>query len=152
MTDSYVWHDTFICVPWAQSYVWRDAFICVTWRIHTWDMTHSYVWHDSFMCVTWLIHVCDMTQSHVWHDSIICVTWSFIGVTWLIYMCDMMHSYVWHDSFRRGGGAPKKRVIRMATLGCHRRLSPPISLWSKSCHTCEWVMSHMWMSHATHVK
>ena len=37
----------------TQSYVWHDSFICVTWRIHMCDMTHSYVWHDSFICATW---------------------------------------------------------------------------------------------------
>ena len=68
-----------ICVTWrihmcdmthymcdvTQSYVWHDAFICVTWLIHMCDMTRSYVWHDSFIYSTWLIHICDMLHSCV---------------------------------------------------------------------------------------
>ena len=94
------------------SYVWHDSFICVTWLLHACDTTHSYVWHGSFICVTWridicvtwLIHLCDMTHSYVWHDSFICVTW-------LRHACDMTHLYVYHYSFMyaawrdgRGGG------------------------------------------------
>ena len=76
----------------ADSYVWHDSFICVTWLIHICDMTHSYVWHDSFTCVTWLIHMCDMTHSYVWHDLFICATW-------LVYVCDVTHSHVRRDWF-----------------------------------------------------
>jgi len=38
-----------IWMMWSKndSYVWHDSFICVTWLIHMCDMTHSYVWHDS---------------------------------------------------------------------------------------------------------
>jgi len=143
MTHSYVWHDSCVrvtclihkCVM-SHWYVWYDSFICVTWLLH---MTHSYVWHDSFMCVTWLIHTCDMTpytydmtHSCVWHDSFTCVTW-------LIRMCDMTHSYVWHDSFI-----------------CLWLWYWPTFQWghehmNETCHTYEWIMSHMWRSHVTYM-
>ena len=78
MTDSYVWHDAFICVP---------PFIRVTWRILVCDMTHSYVRQDSFICVTLLICMCAMTHSHLWHDSFLCATW-------LTHVCNMMFCFV----------------------------------------------------------
>jgi len=37
----------------TNSYVCHDSFMCMPWLIH--------VWHDSFMRVPWLIHVCAMT-------------------------------------------------------------------------------------------
>jgi len=155
MTHSYVWHDSFLCVTWrihmcgmTHSYVWYDSFICVIWIMHMCDMMHSCVWHDSLICVTWLIRICDMTHSYAWHDSFICVirlihmcdfthfyVWhdSCICVTWLIYKCDMSHWFVWHDSYAAHN-------YRVAMVMSHI-----------SCHTYEWVMSHIWMSHVTNM-
>jgi len=68
MTDSCVWHDSFIC---------DDSSICVTWlpfqslancsvlwllAVCMIRLRVRYVWHDSFICVAWLIHMCDMTH------------------------------------------------------------------------------------------
>ena len=92
MTDSYVRHDSFVCVTWLIRTGDSDSFVCKTWLIRIWDMTHSYVRLDTFVCGTWLIHICDLTHAYVSHDSFVCVTW-------LIRMCDMTHSYVSHDSF-----------------------------------------------------
>ena len=52
MTRSYVYHNSFICVPWLVH--------MYAWVIHMCAMTHSYVPHDSFICVPWLIHMCAM--------------------------------------------------------------------------------------------
>ena len=57
MNPSYVWCDSFLCVPWC---VIRDMVYSLngTPLICTCGSSHSYVWHDiSFMC--------DMT--YVWH-------------------------------------------------------------------------------------
>ena len=124
MTNSYVWHDSFICVTWltdmfdmTHSYVWHDAFICVTWLTDMFDMTHSYVWHDSFICVTWLT---DMFDTAHWHDCLTCAyatftsghdsikheTWltfvsvrlgSCLCVSWFLHTCTVTHPCRWHD-------------------------------------------------------
>jgi len=106
MTDSYVWHDSFV-------HVWRDSSICVTWLIHMCDvmrycMTYSYVWHDSFVhvwrdssiCTTWLIYMCDLTHSctcDVTHPYVL--HYLFTCVTWLIHMSDMPLPHVWRGSY-----------------------------------------------------
>jgi len=104
----------------TQSYVWHDSIICVTWLNHMCDMTQSCVWHDSFTlflivvtrlshtcdmtqsCVTWLIHthsgMCDMTQSYVWHDSFTLILIALME-TRISTLEAMTHSYVWHDSY-----------------------------------------------------
>ena len=122
-------YNNIICVTWlnhmysdmvlemmTDSLVWHGSFIRVTWLIHKWEMTHSHGWehgffrqpdgcidsyachmsyshasHDLSLCVTCLIRMYDVTDSYVWHDCFICVTC-------LIHMCDMTHTYVWHDS------------------------------------------------------
>ena len=47
----------------THSYVWHDSFISVPWRIHIYDMTHSYVWHGAFTCATRLFDMCGVTHS-----------------------------------------------------------------------------------------
>ena len=140
-----------------------------TWLIHMsmCGLTHLRVCHDSFMCdtkaaafnlnpvptsvirVTWLIYVCDMTHLCVWHDSF------FICVTWLIHMCDMTHSYVWHDSF-----ICVTRLIHTSRIKCleYKYEWVMSHIWrshvthmNEACHTYAWAMLHVWMSHVTHM-
>jgi len=80
MTNSYVGHDSFICV------------MCVTWFIHMCDTTHLSVWHilsltsragmcnmtPSTVCATWLIHTCNTTHSNAWHDTFEWVTYEWV--------------------------------------------------------------------------
>jgi len=54
----------YVCM--TQSYVWHTSFLCVTRLMHTCDTPHSSVWHDSFISETWLMHMCNMTRLFVW--------------------------------------------------------------------------------------
>ena len=149
-----------------------DEFMGVTWLIHTCDTTHSYVWHDSCICVTlpihsrvcisggevrvtWRIHTCDTTQSYMWHDS-------FIRVTWLIHTCGITHSYVWYNSCMRVTWLTymSKRLWRVSskrkyTRSCEYIMShpwmSPVTHMNEPCHTYEWVMSQIWMSHVNYM-
>jgi len=135
MTYLFVWHDSFICVPWRIHLC--DSFVCVIWPVH-YDRSclsnpHAcvcwYVWHDSFMRVTWRIHLGDMPHSYVWHDL-------FMRVISLIHM--------WH-------------VTQMDT-SCHTHewvmshiYAHDITHSYVACHPNGYVMSHAWKSHVTHI-
>ena len=121
MTQSEERHGSFWCTSRNQ---------CAVSRISTKrDMTHAYVRHSAFISMTCLIHTCDVTHLYVWHDSFTCVTC-------LIHVCDMTHSCVWLDY---------ESHHRDSNTGDH-----PYTM-NESCHTYERVMSHTWISHATHL-
>ena len=69
-----------------------------------------------------------MTNAYVRQDLFICETW-------LIHVRDMTHSYVWHESVGHSYGIWIRRVNRMG----------------ESCRMYESVMSHIWVSHVTHM-
>jgi len=66
---------------------------------------------------------------------------------WLLHrtapcICDMTHSYVWHDSFIR-----VTWLIHMCDC-CTAPRPVYVTHMNESCHTYEWVVSHIWMSRA----
>ena len=151
-----VWHDAIRCATWlilmhdtdtwmrhvmAHSATWLILFLC--------DMAHSNAWHGiNVPChaynqhVIWPMHMCAIAHSYQWHDS-------FIRVTWLIYMCDMTHLYAWRAWFM----CVTHSYVWLDYV-CHQRDSNannhPYTM-NESCHTYERVMSHTWISHATHL-
>jgi len=156
-TNSYMRHDSFICVPWliymcamTYSYVRHDSYV---WHlesrlIHICDMTHLYVCHDLFICAPWLICVTFRVETHSYmqHDSFICVPW-LIHMCAMTHMCDTLsrdilmcdslmsrHSYVcrWFETFR------------CVTLLCVTLSSWDIAmcdtLVSRPSYVCNWVI------------
>jgi len=116
----------FIYTQWCIMYV--------TWLNHTCDMTPLYIWHDLFMYV-WLIHVClphaCMSASFMYVCLIhVCLPHSCMSASF-VYVC-LVHVYLSHSN-----QSHSSRLERMAR--------------NESCHTHEWVMSHMRMSPVTHV-
>jgi len=116
----YVGHDVCACVT------------CVAWRVRTISMcnvTHSHVWHVSFTCVAWRMRMCACTLALV--------------SLWLISMRNVTHSHVWHVSFTRVAWR-----MRMCDIDhAHMRVRHATHV-NESCHTCEWVMLHMEISHS----
>jgi len=167
----YVCHDSLIC---------GGIIDCRNFGRHPWHMIHSYMRHDSCVCVTWLIIMCAMTHPYVCQNSLICCefidSWNacyhlwcdaFICATWLVHVCAMTRSYVWHDSFMCNAqtqgilvgilhtpqhilqhtathAATHMQCIGFRNFCRHLRTD-------ESCHTYEWVMSHVWMSQVAHM-
>jgi len=165
MPHSNVWRDSFILVlkssaprrgSWLISFnVWHVAFIrvtwlflmCRTWRIHTCDMNHSSCVRERVtvrvaVCVAVRVAVCcDMNHSS-WrriHCPLFGGMTQFMSVTLLFQVHDMTYSYVRHDSF----------ILANINESYHAY---------EPCNTHEpniiyiWVMSRIWMRHATHLK
>jgi len=90
-----------------------------------------------------------MLMSEVAQDEVSSHVWhdSFRCVTWLIQMCDMTHLYVWRDS--------SIAQVEVSSHTCEWVMShiwmSHVTHMNESCHTSEWVMSHIWMSHVTHL-
>ena len=77
-------------------YVYHDSFMCVPWLIYVCTMTHLYVYHDSFMCDTWYICI----PLYMWY-SIPLYMWYFlyIGGTSAgipLYMWYIIPLYMWY--------------------------------------------------------
>jgi len=174
-----VWHDPFRCATWlihmcdmTHSYVWHDSFICVAWLIHMCDMTHSFVWHDPFICLdikravykcvihtymsppqhmctwvmyTWLNHPHTHVYTHIW------MTFFLIHImcTWVTWVCFFYISFFFYTSFFYFIHIMCTWVMtHMCGFVAHICVSSGTRI-NESCHICEWVMSHRWMSHVT---
>jgi len=106
------------------------------------------------LCVAVLHCVCSVLQSvaeccsvlqcaltKVCHNSSICVPWSVTCASWLIFLCAMTCVYMCLKSFM---SVP--RLIHLCVMthpcACHDSSIPKQN---------EWVMSHIWISHASHM-
>jgi len=116
-------------------------------------------------------------MSHVWmsHVPHKCgqisrfIRWIYVygwDETWLIHMWDMTHSYVAHNSFRlvvsyvvASTCMNEMRYYKWrvtAVRHTHERIMSHIWMshvthMNESCPTYEWVMRHIWMRHVPHM-
>ena len=164
VTHSYMWHDS--CIHILRCRRGRRAFMTHSflWGIHIWhvaitcDVTHAHVLHYSFICVTVLIHRCDLPHAYTYHKIARTEVHS-----WLMHLHDVFirerrihscgtHAHVLHESL----------ICVMWLIHTHTATSsgPRHSHDSRSsrnmcmdqlCHTYGWVMSHIWLSHVTHM-
>jgi len=124
----------------------------------TQDMTHSYV---TWFCHVWKLHVtCTWVMSHMKES---CHTWiSHVTCEWgTSHMDESCHIWMSHVT--------NECVMSHMNVSCHIWMSPMdesrlvwmshvthmngwvMSHMNESCHPYGWVMSHIWMSHVTHV-
>jgi len=109
-----------LCLAHIQTTCDVMAHILMSHGTHINESRHTYGW---VMAHLWM--------SHGTHDNV-------FPVLWLIHMCAMTHLHVCHDTF--------------ICVPCARKcaiLSVSRSLRAQSCHTYEWIMSHIWMGHVT---
>jgi len=152
-----------------------DVNICVSWFIHI-CMCHDWficvcVMIRSRMCVSWFIHVCMCHDSFtfVFYDSFTCVcvmTYSHVCVSRFIHICVLwlIHMCVCHDSVIRvcydsSAHESWHTHTHKWVMSCicasrvkhmHARIQMCyVTLINESCHTCEWVRSHLWTSHGS---
>ena len=179
--DSFI-HVTwpFIYVTWlihicdmTHSYMWHDSFICVTWLIHMCGVSHSYMWRDSLQ-----LPFCVHLETHIYTHR----THVYINMHkyFYFYTHKHTHTHTAPAPLRTPFPAPRPcasyhLLVPPATSRGKQdplcvlptpRLQTPFGqlwfaallfphasrVWPVSCHTCGWVMSHIWMSHVTHMK
>jgi len=135
------------------SLCWYDAFICVMCRIYMCHNPHSYascliegkaspslsadITHSCVWCVTFVCAICFI---HTRHGPLKRRLLLLSLLVWRFHVCDMSHSCVSSASFIC--------VTRLAS--CHATHSYVRDI-NESCHTYEWGMSEIWMSHVTHM-
>ena len=171
LTQSCVWHDSFIHVTWQFFWLFFFWFSVV--------LTHSYVRHNSFLdfflvfgswtadspawCVTRRIYTCDMTHSPVWHDmsdgallfncwwQLNCKntknSWSrdlLICVTCIMHTCDMTRLYVWQVWWL----ARETCVTCLLEICMRHDMTIVRHVWHGCCVTCVtwllWMLCDMW--------
>jgi len=157
------------CVTWMSgtSCAWMRQIVCANtlWSKETppWGVgflpSTSYVWmsHSNMSYIWMSMCECEWVTSYVWmtfaHACDVCVNeshhmyvWlSFIHMTWLIHTC--MHVCV-NESRRIYMNESCRRSTSHVTRMTCRWTSHPCE---ESCHTYDWVMAHICMSHGTHM-
>ena len=129
-----VLHDSFIYHISCSAF--HDTIICVTWHIHTCEMTHSCIIY-SLMTHPYMPHsFCSMTHSSIMQ----CISQGFKRVLWHIHMCDV----TWHFLLQCVW-------FQMCDMTLFYVWTSHVTHMNESCHIYQWVMSHICMSHVTHI-
>jgi len=118
------------------------------WRTHvaySWDMSHMnescHMWMSHVTWLIWAGTTCGAampkkSSPHTW----ICRRKSLAGNV------GSGEGYLSPLYFRRKLNMANRDVFTPQSEMCH------ITYVNESCHTCEWVISRVWMSHVTHMK
>jgi len=117
---------------------------------HESSFTHSYTWRAPYICVIWLIYLCDLFCAYIIKFMPHIQTWQ--GPTLYSYD-ESIKSHVWigpqqsvgSDGTKSGFRHSKERICHVAHVG------GSFCTVNESRRTCEWIMSHMWLSHVTPV-
>ena len=145
----------------AMSHAWR-SHIFHTWRSHVSHMKESCLTCTTVMSQTWRSHVphmkescptdvltCNlhMRKSHVSHTKESCLTYEGVmSHTWRSHVPRMKKPCptYWHQHTLMS--------IRLAITSCFiAAIACHVSHTKESCLTYEGVMSHIWMSHVSHM-
>jgi len=122
----------------------RHACGSVTWHIWTIHVTHA---NESCHTCEWVMsHV---RRSHVTHEQgagACFLDWTSYCVCVCVCVCV---SRCWSVAETFSAGKNESCHTREWVMS-HLWMSP-LTHVNESCHTCKWVMSHVWMSHVTRV-
>jgi len=167
MAGSYVWRGSFTCVAWlvhmcdvAHPYVWRGSFICVR--------------HDPSMCIR--MYICDIYLQRATPPcrtladypatlASRCVIRSRLCCSCLPSWYEWDTSNLWIRHIARMNESCRVYALAFHCVIRSRLCCSCLPFWfewvtskmshvarmNESHHTCEWVMSHVWMSHVAYM-
>jgi len=145
-----------------------------------WDMTHWYVWHDSFY-PRGSLRSTTHSYVKLARDSFKCVTWLILtrdtwhvlyGLVCALLQNESCHTYKHIMSHKETAESCGVLCVLLQNTSCYRLKTSHITPMNKPCHardksshTYEWVMatewvmwhmwgwviSHIWISHVTHI-
>jgi len=148
-------------VSWWTYWMLRD----VTHRRHMNESCHTCEWaYEWVMSHMWM----SLWMSHVTHMNESCHTceWAYEGVMshmwmsllWVIDRCNISApalSWVMSRVSKRRYSAKEPSNVKEPTNRSHPigsfSIMSHVTHMNESCHTCQWVIPHIWMSHVTHV-
>jgi len=106
----------------------------------------------SYMAMSWFIHTCKGVMSHVWMNHIDWYAW-MRHVTYVNESC-LMRAWVMSHVWMNNIGTHEWDMSLMWMSHVTRVDESYWNTWmrhvthvNESCHTCEWVMSHVWINH-----
>jgi len=146
----------------CDTYEWVMAHIWMRHVTHMDEACHTYEW---VMSHVWMSHVTRMNESchtyitcHKWMSRVTCMQMSHVTYKWVSLMnesCDVYIISQMNESCHMYVNAPCHLYmnescdtwVSHAVSCCVFAVTP--AFWS--CHTCEWVMSHMSRNRVTHM-
>ena len=159
-----------------RSYICYHSCICVTWLVNICDITHSCVrmsrsnnWHKSFIEMTWLVsqstymRECCHSFIHIWKSQVThahthqsSATQKSACTTTLIYTIHAQththtntHTYTHTHTHTPEFCDAGKCLYDNIDVRCVFEIVEANGALNESCHTYEWVMSHIWRRQVT---
>ena len=150
-----IWHMLLVATKRAQSSWGGAQYICHVTRVNA--SCHTCVRGMSTVAVNEPCHTYEWVMSHVAVNQSCASHMQMSQVTHMneschTYECDMSH--IWMSGIVRVGDQVRLELLWRKTVNesCYTLLWLNRLTHKKgSSHTCEWVMSHIWMSYVTHV-
>ena len=147
---TYEWvmsHEWVMSYEYDMSHMWMSHVTHVNrlWHTCEWVMSHKWMSHVTHMNES--CHTCEWVMSHMWMSRV-------------TRECFRLKLHAWSTGWRTLIGSPKLQIIFHKRATKYRSLlrkmtykdkgsyesSPPCT--KKTCRAYEWMMLHIWMSHA----
>ena len=155
---SFVWHES--ChtshtwmsharnLTWVLSHIWMRQVTHMNESCHTyqWVMSHTWMSHArksrkwGHTCMSHVTHMYESCHTHVWVMSHTCMSHGQHASIWM--------SHVQHECIMPHTGM---RPVTREDAGLSSKVAEERTHLCESRNIYEWVMSHKWMSHVTHV-
>jgi len=152
-------HESWHTYEWVMAHVWMSLVTRMDESCHTygWVMSHiwtSHVTHEWVMSHIWTSHVThEWVMSPIWTSHVMHCRWSASNM--------LQGDEDAEDSLIHKRGIHSRALLQKMTYkNKESYASSPscilvvahlshVTRMNESCHTCEQVMSHLWMSHVT---